>query len=66
VTLTGRVPDEHLAAIYSGAHALVVSSGKEGFGLPAVEALACGTPVVGAWIMTRISVLDWSQAGSAQ
>jgi glycosyltransferase involved in cell wall biosynthesis len=46
VTLTGRVSDEHLAAIYSGAHALVLPSEGEGFGLPAVEALACGTPVV--------------------
>jgi glycosyltransferase involved in cell wall biosynthesis len=46
VTLTGRVPDDHLAAIYSGAHALVFPSEDEGFGLPAVEALACGTPVV--------------------
>jgi glycosyltransferase involved in cell wall biosynthesis len=46
VTLTGQVSDEQLAAIYSGAHALVCSSDKEGFGLPAVEALACGTPVV--------------------
>ncbi len=45
VTLTGRVSDEHLAAIYSGAHALVLSSENEGFGLSAVEALACGTPV---------------------
>ncbi|HXN39958.1 MAG TPA: glycosyltransferase, partial [Solirubrobacteraceae bacterium] len=46
VILTGQVSDEHLAAIYSGAHALVLSSEDEGFGLPAVEALACGTPVV--------------------
>jgi glycosyltransferase involved in cell wall biosynthesis len=45
VILTGRVSDEQLAAIYSGAHALVLSSTDEGFGLPAVEALACGTPV---------------------
>ena len=45
VTLTGKVSDEHLAAIYSGAHALVLSSESEGFGLPGVEALACGTPV---------------------
>ncbi len=45
VTLTGMVSDEHLAAIYSGAHALVLSSESEGFGLPGVEALACGTPV---------------------
>ena len=45
VILTGRVSDDHLAAIYSGAHALVLPSEGEGFGLPAVEALACGTPV---------------------
>ena len=48
VILTGQVPDEELAAIYSGAHALMVSAEQEGFGLPAVEALACGTPVVAA------------------
>lgn len=46
VTLTGQVTDDELAAIYSGAHSLVISSEQEGFGLPAVEALACGTPVV--------------------
>jgi glycosyltransferase involved in cell wall biosynthesis len=46
VILTGQVADEHLAALYSGAHALVCSCTDEGFGLPAVEALACGTPVV--------------------
>ena len=46
VTLTGRVADDDLAAIYSGAHALVFPSLDEGFGLPTVEALACGTPVV--------------------
>jgi alpha-1,3-rhamnosyl/mannosyltransferase len=46
VILTGRVGDGDLAAIYSGARALVLPSEGEGFGLPAVEALACGTPVV--------------------
>ena len=46
VTLTGYVPDDDLAAIYSGARALVFPSDDEGFGLPTVEALACGTPVV--------------------
>lgn len=45
VTLTGQVSDRDLAAIYGGAHALVLASREEGFGLPAVEALACGTPV---------------------
>ncbi len=46
VILTGQVSDDELAAIYTGAHALVVSSDEEGFGLTPVEALACGTPVV--------------------
>ena len=45
VTLTGEVSDEDLAAIYTGAHALIYPSDDEGFGLPPVEALACGTPV---------------------
>jgi glycosyltransferase involved in cell wall biosynthesis len=48
VILTGQVADDELAAIYSGAHALLMSAEQEGFGLPAVEALACGTPVVAA------------------
>ena len=46
VTVTGQVSDDALAALYSGAHALVFPSDDEGFGLPTVEALACGTPVV--------------------
>jgi glycosyltransferase involved in cell wall biosynthesis len=45
VTLTGHVSDDDLAAIYTGAHALTFPSDDEGFGLPTVEALACGTPV---------------------
>jgi glycosyltransferase involved in cell wall biosynthesis len=45
VILTGTVSDEQLAAIYSAAHALVLSSAEEGFGQAAIEALACGTPV---------------------
>jgi glycosyltransferase involved in cell wall biosynthesis len=58
VTLTGHVSDEHLAAIYSGAHALVVPSEAEGFGLPAVEALACGTPVVACEVPALREVLE--------
>jgi glycosyltransferase involved in cell wall biosynthesis len=57
VTLTGYVSDEHLAAIYSGAHALVLPSEDEGFGLPAVEALACGTPVVACEVPALREVL---------
>jgi len=46
VLLTGQVSDDDLAALYTGARALVFPSDEEGFGLPPVEALACGTPVV--------------------
>jgi glycosyltransferase involved in cell wall biosynthesis len=46
VLLTDRISDDELAALYTGARALVFPSDEEGFGLPPVEALACGTPVV--------------------
>jgi glycosyltransferase involved in cell wall biosynthesis len=58
VTLTGQVSDDDLAALYSGAHALVVTSQDEGFGLPAVEALACGAPVVAGEVPALREVLD--------
>jgi glycosyltransferase involved in cell wall biosynthesis len=57
VILTGQVSDEQLSAIYSGAHALVLASEDEGFGLPAVEALACGTPVVACEVPALREVL---------
>ena len=57
VILAGEVSDEHLAAIYSGAHALVLASEDEGFGLPAVEALACGTPVAACAVPALLEVL---------
>ena len=46
VVFTGWVPEEDKPAIYSGARALVFPSLYEGFGLPPLEALACGTPVI--------------------
>jgi glycosyltransferase involved in cell wall biosynthesis len=58
VILTGHVTDDDLAALYTGAHALVVASQDEGFGLPAVEALACGTPVVACEVPALREVLD--------
>jgi len=46
VVLAGFVPSEQLAALYRGAIALVLPSLEEGFGLPALEAMACGTAVI--------------------
>lgn len=43
---TGYVADEDLSAIYSGATAFIFPSLFEGFGLPPLEAMQCGTPVI--------------------
>ena len=48
VTLPGYVPDGDLAHLYQAAMCLVLPSWDEGFGLPLVEAMACGAPVVAA------------------
>lgn len=46
IILTGYVPDEDLAPLYSGAIAFLYPSLYEGFGLPPLEAMQCGTPVI--------------------
>ena len=46
VILTGYIPDQDLAPLYSGALVFVYPSLYEGFGLPPLEAMQCGTPVI--------------------
>ena len=46
VVLTGYVPEADLPALYSGALCFVYPSFFEGFGLPPLEAMKCGTPVI--------------------
>jgi glycosyltransferase involved in cell wall biosynthesis len=57
ITFTGYVPDEDLIAIYNAAHMLILPSFYEGFGLPVVEAMACGTPVIASNVSSLPEVI---------
>jgi len=46
IILTGYVPEEDLPALYSGALCFIYPSYFEGFGLPPLEAMQCGVPVI--------------------
>jgi glycosyltransferase involved in cell wall biosynthesis len=75
IIFTGYVPDDDLAAIYSGAQLFVYPSLYEGFGLPPLEAMQCGVPVIASnrtsipevvgdagLLLDPLNIDDWSQA----
>lgn len=62
VVLTGYVPDDDLVALYNLATVFVFPSLHEGFGLPVLEAMACGTPTLGASTSSIPEVLDLEEA----
>lgn len=61
ILFTGYFPNEHLRSLYCGAEFLMFPSLYEGFGLPVLEAMACGTPVA----CSNLSSLPELAAGAA-
>lgn len=63
------IPREQLAAFYTGMDVLLAPSYGEGFGVPTIEAQACGTPVIGSgWAATKelVSEDGWLVDGQPQ
>jgi len=60
--LTGYVPDDDLINLYSLARLFIFPSLHEGFGLPALEAMACGVPVVGSMTTSLPEVIGLKEA----
>lgn len=75
VRLLNRVPDADLPALLSAASVFAFPSLYEGFGLPPLEAMACGTPVLcstaaslpevvgaGGWLLNPLTPAEWTRA----
>ena len=75
VRLLNRVPDADLPALMSAASVFAFPSLYEGFGLPPLEAMACGTPVLcstaaslpevvgeGGWLLNPLAPAEWTRA----
>ncbi|WP_336367015.1 glycosyltransferase [Marinobacter sp. C2H3] len=62
LVLTGFVPEEDLRALYNLCSLFVFPSWHEGFGLPVLEAMRCGAPVIGANTSSLPEVIGWEKA----
>lgn len=62
VVFTGFVPEDDLVALYNLCTLFVFPSWHEGFGLPALEAMRCGAPVIGANTSSLPEVIGWDEA----
>jgi len=62
LVLTGFVPEQDLLELYNLCEAFVFPSWHEGFGLPALEAMACGAPVIASNTTSLPEVVGWDEA----
>ncbi|HMS26405.1 MAG TPA: glycosyltransferase family 1 protein [Burkholderiaceae bacterium] len=62
LVLTDFVPDDDLVVLYNIADLFVFPSKHEGFGLPPLEAMACGAPTIASNTSSLPEVLGWDQA----